>query len=135
MTDKYFLDSNVLIYAHSDLDLSKQAKAQKLIDLYVPTISIQVLNEFANIFHKKFKTDWKIILDLINELSINTVIFNNSISTVVKAIELSQKTGYTYYDAQILAAAIESGCNILFSEDMQNRQIIENKLKILNPFL
>ncbi len=121
MTDKYFLDSNVLIYTHSDLDLSKQAKAQKLIDLYVPTISIQVLNKFVNIFHKKFKTDWKIILDLINELSLNTVIFNNSISTGVKAIELSQKTGYTYYDAQILAAAIESGCHILFSEDMQNR--------------
>ena len=53
MTDKYFLDSNILIYVHSDIDLAKQAIAQNLTELYVPTISIQVINEFANVFHKK----------------------------------------------------------------------------------
>lgn len=58
MKDKYFLDSNVLIYAHNNLDSLKQDKAQTLIERSIPTISTQVLNEFTNAFRKKFHVEW-----------------------------------------------------------------------------
>ena len=49
--------------------------------------------------------------------------------------EAARKYNYSFYDSLIIAAAIESGCSILYSEDMQHNQLIEEKLKIVNPFL
>ena len=54
--------------------------------------------------------------------------------TINKALSLKDLYGYSYYDCLIIASALESDCEILFSEDMTNEQIIENTLKIVNPF-
>ncbi|MDR0516641.1 MAG: PIN domain-containing protein [Fibromonadaceae bacterium] len=55
-------------------------------------------------------------------------------STVKKSLALNERYGYSYYDCLIIASALESNCKYLFSEDMQHGQIIENTLKIVNPF-
>ena len=55
--------------------------------------------------------------------------------TQIKAIELKDKYNLQYYDALIIATALENHCNIIFSEDMQHNQIIENQLTIINPFI
>jgi predicted nucleic acid-binding protein len=135
MTDKFFMDSNVLVYAHTDVNLAKQAIAQNIIEMQIPTISIQVLNEFSNVLHKKYKVEWSKILKLISEISGNTVIYENTFLTVSTAINLAIKTGYAYYDSQIIAAALDVRCTVLYSEDMQHGQIIEGRLKIINPFV
>ena len=54
--------------------------------------------------------------------------------TICKAVELKESYGYSYYDSLMLASALESDCDIILTEDMQDGQIIENRLKIINPF-
>lgn len=56
------------------------------------------------------------------------------VTTIDRAITLKDRYGYSYYDSLMLASALESGCEILFSEDMSGGQIIEGQLKIVNPF-
>ncbi len=135
MKDKYFIDTNVLIYAHNDLDLIKRDKAQALFEDYLPTISTQVLNEFSNAFRKKFHVEWSLIRVLLSEISDNTVLYANTLTTVLKATDIAERYGYSFYDSQIIAAAIETDCSILYSEDMQNGHSIDGKLTIVNPFL
>jgi len=55
-------------------------------------------------------------------------------TTTFFALDLMERYKFSYYDCLILASALESGCEVLFSEDMHDGQIIENKLKIVNPF-
>jgi predicted nucleic acid-binding protein len=61
-------------------------------------------------------------------------VHDNTIDTVRKANVLKNKYGYSFYDSLILAAALECGCNTLYSEDMHDGQVIESSLKIINPF-
>jgi predicted nucleic acid-binding protein len=42
---------------------------------------------------------------------------------------------FQFFDAIIIASALLSNCDILFSEDLQHKQLIENKLTIINPFI
>lgn len=135
MQDKYFIDSNILIYAHNDLNAVKTEKAQELIEQLTPTVSTQVLNEFSNAFRKKFHTDWAIIRDMLSEVSDNTLLHKNDLTTVLKATDIAERYRYSFYDSQIIAAAIESDCTILYSEDMQNGHLIDGKIKIVNPFV
>ena len=51
-----------------------------------------------------------------------------------RGIEIKEKYKLQFYDSMILATALENGCNILFSEDMQHNQVIEDRLTIINPF-
>jgi predicted nucleic acid-binding protein len=57
------------------------------------------------------------------------------LSTIKLAQDLVGKYDFQVFDGIIVAAALEADCNILYSEDMQNGQIIENMLKIVNPFI
>jgi predicted nucleic acid-binding protein len=56
-------------------------------------------------------------------------------NTIKKALALNERYEYSYYDCLIIASSLEAGCKYLFSEDMQHGQIIENSLKIINPFV
>lgn len=55
-------------------------------------------------------------------------------STVIKAMDISILNGFAYWDSLILAVALENNCSTLYTEDMQDGQIIEGKLRIINPF-
>jgi predicted nucleic acid-binding protein len=67
------------------------------------------------------------ILDACNLLAVRH-------NTIKKSLALNERYGYSYYDCLIIASALEANCNILYSEDMQHGQVIENTLKIVNPF-
>ena len=111
MKDNIFIDSNILLYAHTDLDIDKQAKAQELLLSDKIFISTQVLNEFINASRKKFKKEWHEIQEVLKEI-----------------------VQYSYYDSLIITLALTCNCSILYSEDLQDGQVIEKKLKIINPF-
>lgn len=136
MKDKAFIDSNLFIYSYSDVQPEKQTKARKLIEeLSQVVISTQVLNEFVNIMLKKMKVPWEIIMDNLQEIIENTQVKTISAQTVLRACDIANKHKFSYYDSLIIAAAIEAGCNTLYSEDMQSGQLIEKKIKIINPFI
>lgn len=132
---KSFIDTNIIIYSHTDLFPEKQFIAQELLNfLPYSIISIQVLNEFISAYHKKFKVEWSDIQAAVVKIIKNYEVHTTSIRTVAKACSMSERFGFSYYDSLIIAAALESGCTMLYSEDLQNGQVIEGKLKIVNPF-
>lgn len=59
----------------------------------------------------------------------------NTNHTILMACQIADQYGFSFYDSMIISAALECGCGVLFSEDLQNGQMINGKLKIVNPFL
>jgi len=136
MNDKVFLDTNVLIYAYSEDEPKKQEIANNILEQYNNQIIIsnQVINELSNTLFRKFKLNANEVRAVILELNDNFPIVNFNLKTQLKGVELKGKYKLQFYDSMILATALENGCNIVFSEDMQHNQVIENLLTIINPF-
>jgi len=133
---KIFIDSNVVIYAYCNNSADKQLKAKALFVERKVTISTQVLQETANTLHRKFKADFHTIRLLLEECARNVSSLHvNTDETVLQACNIADKYQYSFYDSLIIASALESGCQVLYSEDMQHNQLIEGRLKIMNPFL
>jgi predicted nucleic acid-binding protein len=133
MSDKAFFDSNVLIYAMVSGD-SRRERAQQLA-AQGGVISVQVLNEVVAVARRKMRMPWE---DVIEALDAIRVLFPYplaiTIATHEAAQEVAQKYGLGIYDSLIVAAAIEAHCSALYSEDLQDGQIINGKLTIRNPF-
>jgi predicted nucleic acid-binding protein len=127
-----FFDSNVLIYAYSTDTRRDRALAMIATG---GTISAQVLNEFTNVLRNKQKQHWQII-----EAAVDSVRFlfpdiaPLTADTHAAALTLARDHGFAFYDALIIAAAIEAGCDILYSEDLQHGRAIGG-LTIRNPFI
>jgi predicted nucleic acid-binding protein len=130
---KPFLDTNILVYASLSDDPRRFAAEQIL--LAGGTISAQVLNEFTNVARTKLGWSWTDIeatVDLVRG-RISRVRALTA-DTHAAALVLARDHGFAFYDALIVAAAIEAGCDILYSEDMQHGRVIGG-LTIRNPFI
>jgi len=134
MSDNYFIDTNIVIYAHSDIDLTKQNIAQKLLSSDNAYLSTQVLQETINVFSKKNKHNWNEIEKIIVELISNNPILKNNEQTILKAAKVAANYKFSFYDSLIISSALECNCSILYSEDMNANQVIDDKLTIINPF-
>lgn len=134
MHDKVFIDTNVAVYLYSNDELEKQEIARCLFRHSAPTISTQVLSELSNTLRKKFKLDYESISEAVTEVRGSSSLFTVTLETILQALQLARKYRYSYYDCLILSAALSSGCVTLFSEDMQDGQVIEETLTIVNPF-
>lgn len=135
MNDKVFLDTNIIIYAHTDLESGKQKKAQDLIAEYQTVVSTQVLQETANTLFRKFKHSWQDVAKVIGETIHNNILHVNTDSTILGAFHIAEKYGFSFYDSLIISATLEYGCITLYTEDLHHGQLIENRIKIINPFL
>ena len=133
MNDKCFIDTNIFLYAFSTKDLHKQIIAKEIV-LQPYYISTQVINESSSNFIKKLRFDEDMVTSFIESAYDRYQIINFSESLFLTGSDIRLKYKYSYYDSLIIAAALESKCTILYSEDMQHHQIIENKLQIINPF-
>lgn len=131
MRDRIFLDTNILVYALLDEGTKQQTALQLLQSGCV--ISIQVLNEFTQVARKKASLEWQEIADLSTAIQTLTEIITLDKNIHNVGLTIANKYGYSFYDSLIIAAALEAGCNLLFSEDMQHGQQIET-LIIRNPF-
>ncbi len=89
----------------------------------------------CNVLIKKFDFDEISISRTLLELQENFIVNINKINTINHALQIHFKYQYSYYDSLIIAAALDSNCTILYSEDLKHNQIIENTLTILNPFI
>ena len=126
-----FFDTNILVYAF--LDTEKRSRALEVLS-EGGVISVQVLNEFTNVARKKHQRTWLDIeaaLEVIHDRLPDVVPI--AAQTHAAAIALARDHGFAFYDALIVAAAIEAGCDTLLSEDMQDGRMIGG-LAIRNPF-
>ena len=138
MSDKIFLDTNVLVYAHDSSEPDKKDKSQKLIfdGLRAKTvvISTQVLSEFFVTITQKVKHPLTVArarneIELLSHLETVEI----DVDLVIHAIDLKQRWMVNYWDALILAASERAGCHVVYSEDMSDRQTY-GKLIVHNPF-
>jgi predicted nucleic acid-binding protein len=134
MPDKVFIDTNVLIYGYSEDEPDKRQRAIDCVRSGEAWISTQVLNETINVLKRKFSLSYSQIRDAVQELSEGFPIVLVSVNTIEIALNLAERYQYSYFDSLILASALEAGCQILYSEDLQDGQRIENQLMIVNPF-
>lgn len=138
MKDRIFIDTNVLVYIHlfDEESQDKRKALQNLLHRRIDAeliINVQVINEFYNVLLRKNIEDNVIQEKIHSQLEICSA-SELSLKTVFSAWKLREKYKYSYWDSLILASALENSCSILYSEDMQHGQIIENNLKIINPF-
>lgn len=132
MSAKAFFDSNVLIYAMVSRD-SRRERAQELA-AQGGIISVQVLNEFVAVARRKMRMSWE---DVIEALDAVRILFPSPVSITLDtheaALKIARQYGFGIYDALIVAAALESKCTTLYSEDLQDGQVIDGRLRIRNP--
>jgi predicted nucleic acid-binding protein len=127
-----FFDTNILVYAASS-DAKRQLATECLGRRGLA--SVQVLNEFVHVARRKFGHDWPQI-----ELALG--LFRDSLDDVVPvtlnthagAMALAREHGLSFYDALIVAAALEASCDTLYTEDMQHGRKFGG-LTIVNPFI
>lgn len=134
MSANIFLDTNILVYSYSSNELEKRTIARNLILNNVSFISTQVLQELSNTITKKLAFSFFDAIKVIEEMTKNNNVHINTQITIIKACEIAERYQFSFYDSIIVAAALESNCKILYSEDMQHNQIINNTLTIINPF-
>jgi predicted nucleic acid-binding protein len=134
MRGKVFLDTNVFVYTQSKGEQNKRDIALNAIEKYDCYTSTQVFNEISNVMVKKLKMPISEVKQVIVAINSRCTVSIITHETVQKALDLKENYGYSYYDSLILAAAVLSGCDYIFSEDLQDGQIIENKIEIVNIF-
>ena len=93
-----------------------------------------MLIEFANVYHRKLKIAWPDVAIALDELRQDFNIYQTTPATIAHATRLAQRYGLAWFDALIVAAALECGCETLFSEDLNAGQLLEGALRIVNPF-
>jgi len=136
MPDKaYFLDTNVLVYGYTSQSDAKSDIANALITSGEAMVSAQVLNEFCNTIRRKFADMYPNIDTALDELVSVLPVAPLTLATTRSAVGLSQRYGWSYYDALIVAVALEAGCSVVLSEDMQHGMFVDSRLRIENPFL
>ena len=96
-------------------------------------INVQVINEFYNVLLRKNIED-NVMQEKVNSQLEICSASELSLKTVFSVWKLRIKYKYFYWDSLILASALENSCSTLYSEDMQHDQVIEDNLKIINPF-
>lgn len=134
MSAKAFLDTNIIIYGYSQDEPDKRQRARECAQASESWISTQVLNETVNTLKRKFSLDYRQIGAVLDELSQHSQLTVVSLDTIRKALDIAQRYQYSYFDSLIIASALEVGCDRLYSEDLQDGQIIDNTLILTNPF-
>ena len=127
-----FLDTNVLIYAFTD-DPRNQ-KAQELLGKGC-VIGVQVLNEFTNVARRKLGMTWEELREALSSiLIVCPTVLPMDLEIHSDALAIAERYGFRIFDALMIASALHGGCEILWSEDMQDGMVIDGRLRIANPF-
>ena len=139
MSDKYFLDTNIFVYSLDTDDPQKALVAEKLITTGAATglgtVSYQVVQEFFNVSLRQFRATltvseleqyfFRVLLPLMK--------VSSSAALFLEALQLQTRNQLAWYDALIVAAAIQGQCKILYSEDLQDGRRFGD-LVVENPF-
>jgi predicted nucleic acid-binding protein len=131
-TGKPFFDTNVLLYLLSE-DNRKADRAEEIIAAG-GVISVQVLNEFASVAFRKLGMSYAEIRDVLATVRAVCQSQALTVDTHEHGLDIAERFAFSLYDSMIVSSAVESGCTVLYSEDMQHGQEIEGQLVVVNPF-
>lgn len=127
-----FIDTNVLIYLASG-DPEKATCAEEIVG-QGGCISVQVLNELANIAAAKMRMSWPELRAFTSTIRDLLTVHAVTVEVHETGLALAERYTLSIYDAMIVSAALHADCDTLWSEDMQHGVVIDNRLRIVNPF-
>ena len=127
-----FIDTNVLAYVASG-DPAKAAPAEQVIR-GGGAISVQVLNELANVARRKMRLSWAETQTLLTTMRSLLHVHAMTVEVHETGLAVAERFGLSIWDAMIVASALHADCDTLWSEDMQNGMVIDERLRIANPF-
>lgn len=128
-----FFDTNILLYLLSEND--KKSDCSETLISRGGIISAQVLNEFASVASKNLRMEYADIREILDSLRSICTVVPLSLETHNMGIDIAERYGFAFYDSLIVASALQSDCSILYTENLQNNQIIEKQLTLINPFI
>jgi predicted nucleic acid-binding protein len=132
MSADAFFDSNILLYSVSS-DSIKAARAMALINAG-GVISVQVLNEFANVSRRKYDVSFDKVRKALAAFRELCAVRPLDVETHDAALDIAERYRFDMYDSLIVASALRAGCRTLYSEDLQHGQVVDG-LTIRNPFI
>ena len=138
MSDRYFVDTNVLMYAHDSAAGEKHQHAKALVEelweTRVGVVSTQVLQELAVNLRRKAKKslDAKATRDVVSDYLTWQIVVNGG-DSILEALDLEAKYQISFWDALIVQAAHVSGAEVLYSEDLSDGQAY-GAVRVINPF-
>jgi predicted nucleic acid-binding protein len=127
-----FFDTNVLLYVASG-DPAKADRAEQLIGAG-GVISVQVLNEIANVARRKMGMSWAETRGFLSMIRGLLPVRPLTIDIHETGLVLAERYGLSTYDAMIAASALHADCDTLWSEDMPDGTILDERLRIVDPF-
>lgn len=127
-----FFDTSVLLYLLS-ADTAKADRIETLLSSR-GKVSVQVLNEFAVVALRKLKMPLDDVREILDTIRAVCAVEPLTIDTHDRGLEVCERYRFSLYDSMLVAAALISGATILYSEDLQHRQVIDEQLRVTNPF-
>lgn len=127
-----FFDTNVLLYLLSS-DTRKADRAERLLETG-GVISVQVLNEFASVARRKLNLPLPKVREVLATFRVVCSVIPLTESIHDRGLDIHARHQLSLYDAMIVAAAIEAGSSVLYSEDLQHGRIFQRSLRVVNPF-
>jgi predicted nucleic acid-binding protein len=127
-----FFDTNVVAYLASG-DTGKADRAEAVI-AEGGSISVQVLNELANVARRKMQMSWSETHALLDMLRSLLTVLPLTTDIHETGLRLAERYGLSIYDAMIAASAAHAGCDTLYSENMRHGLVLDEGLRIVNPF-
>jgi predicted nucleic acid-binding protein len=137
MSDRYFVDTNILMYAHDTAAGEKHQRARALVEELWETrsgvVSTQVLQELAVNLRRKARNplDAKATRDVVSDYLTWQVVVNGG-DSILEALDLEAKFQISFWDALVIQAAHASGAAVLYSEDLSDRQTY-GVVRVINP--
>lgn len=139
MSDKCFVDTNILMYAHDRGAGAKHNRARAVVEELweseAGVVSTQVLQElYVNLRRRtEQKQDSKAAREIVKDYLSWEVVVNTGAS-MLEAIEIEQRHGISFWDALIVQAAESSGAKLLYSEDFSSGHRY-GSLRVINPLI
>lgn len=131
MAERFF-DTNVLLYLFS-ADAAKADRVEETLAAGA-AISVQVLNEFAAVALRKLGMTVAEVRDALEPIMAICKVLPITVDTHKRGLQIAERYRFSVYDALIIAAALDAGCATLYTEDLQDGQVIDDVLTIRNPF-
>ena len=127
-----FFDTSVLLYLLSD-DTVKADRIEALLAAQ-GVISVQVLNEFAVVALRKLKIPLNEVREILDTIRAVCAVEPITVETHDRGLAVFERYRFSFYDSILVSSALIAGAKILYSEDLLHGQIIDNQLRVTNPF-
>ncbi len=140
MSDRSFVDTNLWVYLFSDSESvddknKKSVVVSQLRKSSEIVVSGQVLAELVNVFLKKTAFSYEKIQLIVHEIIETVEVVPVDEQDISYALDIAERYKLSWYDALIVASAVSSEADILYTEDMQNALQIDKSIRITNPFI